>query len=281
MLVKSYKNANDFLNEAQDFLEQNEAANNVILGNCLRLRNKKIESSIQPYFASIEENGNITLVAMITPPFPITLYSLKLITKDEISFLVHDLIDKNIDVPGVMAPLELAKLFASTWSKLKGLKIIDGMNMRVYELVKVDHPQYCQGEFRVAKEEDLKIVSTWIYNLEKDEGSDIAYEKAYAMAKSKITNGELYVWEDKVPVSMACTARPTTNGIVVNMVYTPSELRGRGYASSCVASLSQHLLNTGFKFCSLFTDLSNPTSNSIYMKVGYNPICDYKEYSFR
>ncbi len=30
----------------------------------------------------------------------------------------------------------------------------------------------------------------------------------------------------------------------------------------------------------LFTDLSNPTSNSIYQKIGYRPVCDFTEYIF-
>lgn len=281
MFIKRYENVNEFLNGTCDFLEQNEAANNVILGTCLRLRNEKIENQNQPYFASIEENGNVTLVAMSTPPFSIILYSNKSISEIEINLLIQDLVNKDLDVPGVMAPTELANLFSQTWSKLRGYNIIDGMNMRVYELSKVKHPQYCQGNFRIAKEEDLKIVSTWIYNLGKDEESDITYEKAYEIAKSKINNGQLYLWEDKVPVSMACSARPTINGIVINMVYTPPELRTMGFASSCVASLSQHLLNTGYKFCSLFTDLSNQTSNSIYIKIGYKEVCDYKAYSFK
>ncbi len=281
MIIKTYKNANDFLNETQNFLEQNEVANNVILGNCLKLRNEKIKNQYPAYFASLQMNDKITLAAMFTPPFPITLYSDKSITENQIELLIQDLIDKNLDVPGVMAPLELAKLFGLTWSKLKGSNIIDGMNMRVYELVKVNHPKNSQGSFRIAQNEDLKTISTWIYNLEKDEGSVITYEKAYEIARNKIDNGELYIWEDKVPVSMACYARPTNNGIVVNMVYTPTELRGRGYAAACVASLSQHLLNIGYKFCSLFTDLSNPISNNIYMKIGYRAVCDYKGYSFK
>lgn len=281
MFIETYDNPNDFLNETQNFLEQNEAANNILLGTCLRLRNEKSKSENQPYFASLKENENIILVAMITPPFSLTLYSNRSIAENELSSLIQDLVDKNINVPGVMAPPELASQFSSMWSKLRGYEIIDGMNMRAYELVKVNPPVYSQGCFRIAKEEDFKIVSTWIYNLEKDEGSDITKEQSYEMAKNKIDSGQLYVWEDKVPVSMACTARPTTNGIVVNMVYTPPELRGRGYASSCVASLSQHLLTIGYKFCLLFTDLSNPTSNNIYIKVGYKPICDYKSYNFK
>jgi len=39
-----------------------------------------------------------------------------------------------------------------------------------------------------------------------------------------------------------------------------------------VAALSQHLLDEGFSFTSLFTDLANPTSNQIYMNIGYQPL---------
>ncbi len=67
---------------------------------------------------------------------------------------------------------------------------------------------------------------------------------------------------------------------MVNLVYTPPELRGKGYATNCVAALSQKLLDDGYKFCSLFTDLSNPTSNDIYSKIGYNPIADFIVYDF-
>ncbi len=40
------------------------------------------------------------------------------------------------------------------------------------------------------------------------------------------------------------------------------------------------MLAEGREFCSLFTDLSNPTSNSIFQKIGYRPVCDVAEYRF-
>lgn len=281
MIIEKYMDANDFLNETQEFLEQDEVSNNVILGTCLRLRKEKNKSLNESYFAAIKEDENILLVAMITPPFPIAIYSDNINCDDELSLLIEDLLNNNIEVNGVIAPIELANSFSLKWCELKACNKIDGLNMRAYELVDVNHPRYSKGNLRDAKDEDLETISRWIYNLEKDDGSDITCEQAYEMAKNKITNGELYVWEDKIPVSMACATRPTTNGIVVNMVYTPSELRQKGYASSCVAALSQHLLDKGYKFCSLFTDLSNPTSNSIYIKIGYKAVCDYKSYSFK
>ena len=83
-----------------------------------------------------------------------------------------------------------------------------------------------------------------------------------------------------VPVSLVAYGNPTAHGVRIGPVYTPPEQRGRGYASACVAILSQHLLESGRTFCFLFTDLANPTSNHIYQTVGYNPVNDMDVYIF-
>ena len=63
-------------------------------------------------------------------------------------------------------------------------------------------------------------------------------------------------------------------------MYTPPEYRRKGYASSCVAALSKTLLDKGYQYCFLFTDLANPTSNSIYQKIGYKPVCNVSNLKF-
>jgi ribosomal protein S18 acetylase RimI-like enzyme len=63
-------------------------------------------------------------------------------------------------------------------------------------------------------------------------------------------------------------------------VYTPPELRGRGYASALVAELTASLLAGGRKYCFLFTNLANPTSNSIYQQVGYHPVTEVDQWLF-
>ena len=67
---------------------------------------------------------------------------------------------------------------------------------------------------------------------------------------------------------------------VLNPVFTPSQFRRRGYASAVTAALSQILLDAGYRFCSLFTDLANPTSNKIYQQIGYRSVCDVDAYRF-
>src|SRR5262249_17751428 len=72
----------------------------------------------------------------------------------------------------------------------------------------------------------------------------------------------------------------TPHGIRVGPVYTPPELRGRGYASNLVAEASQLQLDGGRQFVFLFTDLANPTANKIYQSIGYEPVIDIDEYAF-
>jgi hypothetical protein len=91
----------------------------------------------------------------------------------------------------------------------------------------------------------------------------------------RISQKYIYVLEENgKPVSMAGAVREMQTVCGVALVYTPPYFRRKGYATSCVAQLSQTILEKGFKKCVLYTDLANPTSNNIYQKIGYQPICD-------
>jgi predicted GNAT family acetyltransferase len=155
------------------------------------------------------------------------------------------------------------------------------MREGVYELRQVTPPPNPPpGFLRAATPADAGLLTRWHYafQLEAMGGGD--QERSKTMIERRIPEGDLFIWDDNGPVSTAIRTRPTPHGYTVSFVYTPPELRGRGYASACVAALSQQLLDSGKQFCTLFTDLSNPTSNSIYQKVGYRPVCDFTEYSF-
>ncbi len=89
------------------------------------------------------------------------------------------------------------------------------------------------------------------------------------------------LWEDDGrPVSLAGYGSPTPHSMRIGPVYTPAAFRGRGYASAATAAVSQHLLDGGRRFCTLFTDLANPTSNKIYRQIGFEPVCDVDQYRF-
>lgn len=123
-------------------------------------------------------------------------------------------------------------------------------------------------------EGDRLLLKEWIAAFYRETGAgggdpDAAVDKALTQESRG-----LYLWEDGVPVSMAGYVAGTPNGVRIGAVYTPPEKRRRGYAGACVAAVSQMLLDQGRRFCFLYTDLANPTSNHIYQEIGYRPVAD-------
>ena len=91
----------------------------------------------------------------------------------------------------------------------------------------------------------------------------------------------IVVWEvDGTAVALAGASVSSPGIARVGPVYTPPEHRRRGYATSLVAAWTAQLLGRGMRRCVLFTDLANPTSNSIYQAVGYRPCARRREIDF-
>ena len=91
--------------------------------------------------------------------------------------------------------------------------------------------------------------------------------------------GQLWLWQDGEPLSMAVSREPVADVVRVTEVYTPPNKRKRGYAAACVHALSARLRNAGYR-CILYTDLANPTSNSVYRRIGYRAVAEALRYRF-
>ena len=279
MILETCQNAADFLLNSQAVLEKNEAANNLMLGICLRLKNFPGQIKTAPYLATVADEHGLVIAAVMTTQ-KLVAYNDRPDCENAAEMLAQNLFANQWIVPGVLAPSPVAEKFAAAWTKVAGVVCKPGIRQRVYELRKVIHPESNRGALRLATEDDIDLVAPWIFAFTQEAlpGGDMAGARETAV--NKINERNIYIWEDGQPVAMAAKSRPTPNGIAVSLVYTPSELRRRGYASACVAALSQLLLDAGWKFCCLFTDLSNPTSNHIYQQIGYTPVGDFNEYVF-
>ncbi len=139
-------------------------------------------------------------------------------------------------------------------------------------------PSPCSGAARVADEGDRTLLVDWlrafsIEALAEDEPDEAALE-ASVEHKLVADDGAYVLWEvGGEPVSCAGYGSSTPSGTRVGPVYTPPEHRGRGYASAVTAHVSADRLAAGRRFCFLYTDLANPTSNKIYADIGYRPVC--------
>jgi hypothetical protein len=277
MKLSHYDDPAKFLEHSKQFLEAQEAENNLILGisSWLAAHPERIEHV--PYFAIVEENGRIKAAAMMTPPYKLVL------THAATGFLgkiVDDLSKRRTTLPGVNGPRETSLVFAERWAKKKTCKYRLHRSLRIYQLSHVISPRPVNGRMRLALPKDRNALVQWARSFGKEIGEPQTKQEATEMVEQLMKDERLYLWDDAGLRSMAAWSGPTTHGVRISLVYTPPEFRGEGYACTCVAALSQAVLNSGRSFCYLFTDLANPISNHVYQRIGYVPVCDYAEYEF-
>ena len=280
MDLTTYSDAAAFLARAQDWLEAHEAANGLMLGLTLRLRQFPERIRVTPYYATVEDERGLVLAAVMTPPYRMILYGERSNAAAAIEPILNDLEDNQWPLPGVLGPRAIALEAAELWSTRTGRPHHIGRRERIYELRRVNPLPPAPGRLRLANMDELALAAEWTYAFQHDAGDLADRDTAQEMASQRIADRLLYLWDDGRPVSMCASSRPTARSITVSLVYTPPALRRRGYARSAVAALSQSLLDAGWQSCTLFTDLANPTSNHIYQEIGYAPVCDYDEYTF-
>lgn len=282
LTLHTFPDADAFLAHAREALEADEIGNSLMLGICLRMKERPERVKTAPYLRIVEDDSNPFLAAVMTPPHDIVLTHLGEDAQRGIDLLKDDLLAGEWAVPGVLAPSDLALAFAEAWTETTGEKYRLAMRERLHALREVRLAgTVAPGHLRPATAQDLDVAADWFHAFWQEAMGEVPQSGAREPAQQRISDGDLFIWEDEGrPVSMALKTRPTRHTISITGVYTPPALRRRGYATACVAELSRRLLAEGYTFCALHTDLANPTSNHIYYEIGYRPLSDFDKYVF-
>lgn len=285
MDVKFYSDVVVFSELCYSFLVKYEAENNLLFGILSTLKqNIHAYGSLEhPRLITVTKEGKIRLISIRTPPYNQLLsYTDDL---EAISILVKELSTKEEKIPGVLGFKEGALKFAREWASEHKKSYILNMHERIYQLENINPQTLGENTFEVAKQSDAAVLVEWmkefiIEALPHKSQEDII--NSQKRMKEAITQGEVYILrvKDQI-VSMAKKVGFTPTGRTINAVYTPPAFRRRGYATEVVAKLCQVILKEGKKYCFLFTNLANPTSNKIYMQIGFKPIIDVDEYHFQ
>jgi RimJ/RimL family protein N-acetyltransferase len=275
LAIERYANAEQFLAAAQAWLLEAEAENNLLLGIALNARGHK-PTDPPPYWAGVRDGSAIVGCACRTPPHRLVLSRLP---ASAVGALVTDVSTVYGSLNGVTGPTAEAEAFAAEWTARHGGAWQTRFRFKLHELTKVSLAGRAPpGSLRKATETDVALARDWVEAYVRDTGIDVPVE---GLAQRLIERDQLFLWIDGgEPRAMAATTRPTRSGCSINTVYTPPRHRRRGYATAAVAALSDALLKGGRRFCCLYTDAANPTSNSIYAKIGYRPIRDDAELAF-
>jgi uncharacterized protein len=270
----------EFHEKATPFLLEHEVEHCVMLGLSSRLAGDPLAYGAEAYLALAIGEERIAAAAVRTPPHALLVS----VTEDPAALqaLAADVHDRFRELPGVITTVPVGEQFVGIWSALTGARSRVSVAERVYRTSSVSHPGGVPGGPRPYGDDDWELTLRWIDAFRDEalpEPSALDNSEALRRKLADPDSGFLF-WEDGAVVSMAGYTGRTPNGIRIGPVYTPPELRGRGYGTAVTAALTERLLAEGRAFCFLFTDLANPTSNAIYQRIGYEPVADVNWWLF-
>jgi RimJ/RimL family protein N-acetyltransferase len=215
--------------------------------------------------------GEVRGAFLHTPPFPVLLAAIPAARAAELAAVTL----AGRPLSGVNAHPEAALAFGAAWQESTGGTAAVRLRMRLYRLEQLSWPARPPGgAHRIARPEDAALLAQWIAAFQREANHESGTD-ATAVVRERLSYGGLALWEAAGrPVALAGLSRMVAGMARVGPVYTPPELRGRGYASALTAAVSQRALDTGADEVVLYTDLANPVSNSIYLRLGYRPVED-------
>lgn len=263
--IRDFATPADFLSACGPWLERDEARHNLILS--LASGRASADSwEDGAVFWGVTFGQEIVGCVMRTPPHKLLVTAMP---EGAAIVVAEAAAEQYAEIPAVLGPRQVGERIAERWSELRGGGWQIGMGQGVYRLDSVIPPERpAAGEMRVAGPADVDRAFDWGLDFSRDTG--VAFPTKRETVESWVERGRLHLWVDGGEVvSMAVAHGFTGSGSRIGFVFTPRELRGRGYASVLVAELSQAQLDAGRGFCVLYTDLGNPTSNAIYQRVGY------------
>jgi ribosomal protein S18 acetylase RimI-like enzyme len=277
MRAVRHPSAESFLAAAEAWLLEREAENNLVLGLALGLRDAPPSAAPAPWLITVHDGGRVAGCALRTPPRGLVLTQADV---GALGTLLASLGPEELRLPRVTGPEPASSDFATLWSRASKRPSRVRLSQWFYATEEIlPLARRAQGRLRRADEVDLPWVADSVASFLRDTHTDEPTPPA-ELARARLRAGQLSLWEeDGRPVCMAGWQGRTPNGVRVGFVYTPPELRGRGYASACVGELSARLLAEGLRYVCLYADAANPASNAVYRKLGYRPLFAAGEHS--
>jgi len=267
-------------------LLQDEARSNLMIGIVTTLVEHP-EVYQRKLLMSIEDDEGVVAAALTTPPFQAVVSDLSGAATvgigDVADVVALALIEHLPGVVGVLGNVPVAEAVARAWERHAHGAIERRFVQGVYAVSDVIAPPRAPGALRAAEPDDRELVARWYVDFNTELRLDHSVDVAVRLLESRLRGegGGVDLWErDGQPVSLAAYATTTPNGARIGPVYTPPAHRGKGYAHSLVAETTARLLAHRSRFCFLYTDLANPTSNRLYQDIGYRQVCVAEDWRF-
>ena len=280
MRVELHAGARQFLAAANSLLRSDPLSTNVIAVVAGRIATGAEPDDERYLWATVGDGkGRVLGAAMHTPPHHLFVSRM---SAEAAASLAHALADAGRDLPGVNGAVEVTRPFAATWMARTGRPSTLVTAMRMYRLGDLVWPQGVAGEAVAAvAPRDIGLVAGWLVAFHAEAQPHAPVWDWRALAERRVGAGQVHLWRDEdVFVALAAVSAPAAGVARVGPVYTPPAYRRRGYGAAVTAKATAAGLSASAERVVLYTDLANPTSNSIYRSIGYIPDHDAEERAF-
>lgn len=272
---------NDFLLRTGDFLRSRPALHNSQLTGLEKLRTCKSDAgnADATLFGRLELGGEVRAVFYRRPS---GLLGLTPLSADQADGLATFLVGLGRTVSRVSAEHGTAAAFAESWQRHANATPTFRQLIHLYRLGTLTPPEpQPDGRGRAVGEEDREQLIRLCGEFCEAVGEVPAVD-AGSWDGSRFADRHFTFWEDEdgTPVSLAASTTMIAGMVRVDPVYTPAEVRGRGYAGAVTVAVSRAALAAGATEVVLYTDPANTTSNALYQRIGYVPLADFAVYDF-
>ena len=275
MDIVRHKNAVELLARCERLLRSKEAANNNLI-QLLRLIAEDTGIVAPPYwFGSVEVDGEPIGCCVHAMPDGLVATGLP----QEAAALVYEALVAEIPMPRrIVGRPDFSQVLADRFVNGSGREASVSSTWQVYRLDNVNKIQNpADGELRLATQDDQYLVEQWGYAYSDERPS---FLDVHEFMLGKLNSGELYLWYDNAHRCMITTSGRGMNAKRISSVFTPKEFRGRGYASTAVAAVSQLLLDQGSEYVVLTAGLGEPVAR-IYKRIGFQAVGNRRSYTIR
>jgi uncharacterized protein len=260
------------LRTADKFLSSEPVLHNLILSI---LHARLAQGDPGRYWIAFYGENAVGVVVQSPLEYPATLTP---ILPRAIPAVVDAIAEAGVSLPGVNGDAATAARFAGQWSERCKAAATPFQGTRLYELLELGEVPRTEGQLRQAGPSDRTLMIQWTRAFQNEIGES-ANDTELRVDRG-LAAGQLWVWDQNgESTSMAVSREPAQGVVRLSGVYTPPKKRKHGHAAACVHALSKHLRVCGYR-CILYTDLGNPTSNSIYRRIGYSAVAEALRYRF-
>ena len=241
-----------------------------------------------PMFATVTANGRVLAAALRIPRYPMTVVIDPEIADPTTALdqLAAAVVARGEVIVGLGGRRRTTELLAGGWAARTGVTPRLRMPLLFHRLGTLTPPGDVPGAPRTASAEDqadVDLLARWWFEFEHETGANAhaasPVPDPQVIVRGAVRGQVVTIWSDRDQDVAAAGHTAVRDGSVrIAPVYTPPELRRRGFGSAVTTAAVRSAQALGATDVSLFTDAAYLPANEVYRRLGFRVVAEFAEF---